>query len=244
MSTRAVTLDEQIKLTLMMNAIGSRIDDATMSSALKNMNDNRNWIASNKVEISSFIAKYFNDMIEVENQLRLPKSSVPNHYKLHIDARNIHTGDKAYSGGVEISLTILEPTNYLIFHSKNQIVRDLKVFEVDGVTEIAFSDFHLYPAADTLTIYFDDNLTVGSEMKVLINYATTMMNYEAGFYQTSYVINGETRYLGATQFQATEARYAFPHYDEPAYKAIFELKITHNSTLGAISNMMGVDAAK
>lgn len=228
----------------MMNALGAKIDDATVSSASQNMDDNRKWIASNKAEITSFIVEYFKDMTETENQLRLPKSSVPNHYKLHIDARNIHTGDKAYSGEVEFSLTIFEPTNYLIFHSKNQVVSDLKVFEADGVTEIAFSDFHLYPAADSLTIYFDDNLTVGSEMKVQINYATTMMNYEAGFYQTSYVINGETRYLGATQFQATEARYTFPHYDEPAYKAVFELKITHNSTLGAISNMMGVGATK
>lgn len=244
MSTRAATNEDQSKLTQLMDELNGKLDGNTRTTALKNMEDNKAWIATNEAAISAFVHNYLRSIDDIENQLRLPESSIPKYYKLHIDARNVHTGDKSYSGEVEIRVLITQPTNYIIFHSKNQIIDDLKVFAEDGITEVAFNIFSLYPAADTLTIYFDEDLMVDAELVVRINYASTMMNYEAGFYQTSYVIADETRYLGATQFQATEARYAFPHYDEPAYKAVFELKITHNSSVGAISNMMGTDADK
>ncbi|KAM9960514.1 hypothetical protein ACTFIW_009656 [Dictyostelium discoideum] len=57
------------------------------------------------------------------------------------------------------------------------------------------------------------------------------------FYRSKYVVNGEDRYIGTTQFEATDARRAFPCFDEPALKSFFNIKITISSHLTALSNM-------
>ena len=49
-----------------------------------------------------------------------------------------------------------------------------------------------------------------------------------GFYRSTYKDpSGATRTLAATQFEATDARRAFPCWDEPAFKAVFAVHAGH-----------------
>ena len=58
-----------------------------------------------------------------------------------------------------------------------------------------------------------------------------------GFYRSQYVQNGKTKYLATTQFEAADARRAFPCWDEPEAKATFEISIIAENKFSAISNM-------
>ena len=58
-----------------------------------------------------------------------------------------------------------------------------------------------------------------------------------GFYRSQYKQNGKTKYLATTQFEAADARRAFPCWDEPAAKATFEISIIAENKFTAISNM-------
>jgi tricorn protease interacting factor F2/3 len=58
-----------------------------------------------------------------------------------------------------------------------------------------------------------------------------------GFYRSQYVQNGKTKYLATTQFEAADARRAFPCWDEPEAKATFEISIIADNKFTAISNM-------
>ena len=58
-----------------------------------------------------------------------------------------------------------------------------------------------------------------------------------GFYRSRYEQNGKTKYLATTQFEAADARRAFPCWDEPEAKATFEISIIADNKFTAISNM-------
>jgi tricorn protease interacting factor F2/3 len=58
-----------------------------------------------------------------------------------------------------------------------------------------------------------------------------------GFYRSQYKQGGKTKYLATTQFEAADARRAFPCWDEPEAKATFEISIITDNKFTAISNM-------
>ncbi|CAG8486022.1 10361_t:CDS:10 [Ambispora leptoticha] len=59
-----------------------------------------------------------------------------------------------------------------------------------------------------------------------------------GFYRSSYTdATGSKKYLATNQFEATDARRAFPCWDEPAIKATFDVTLIVPTELVALSNM-------
>ncbi|PIO38912.1 hypothetical protein AB205_0151840 [Aquarana catesbeiana] len=59
-----------------------------------------------------------------------------------------------------------------------------------------------------------------------------------GFYRSKYnTASGEVRYAAVTQFEATDARRAFPCWDEPAIKATFDVILIVPKDRVALSNM-------
>jgi len=58
-----------------------------------------------------------------------------------------------------------------------------------------------------------------------------------GFYRSQYKQNGKTKYLATTQFEAADARRAFPCWDYPEAKATFEISIITDNKFSALSNM-------
>lgn len=242
MSRRTCIYEDQQRLTNLMDQYVSRLNPNTRTTAMKNIDENKVWIENNHFALAVQLDQYFKAQDEIESQLRLPRFAIPSRYRLHIDARNIPIGQRPFSGVIEMDVSVKEATKYLIFHSKQQTIQDVKVFVKSSMVEIPFVDFHLYVPSDTMTIYFDNELVANTDIMIRVEYSGNLRTSSDGFgfYLTSYIMNGVTHFLGATNFESSVgSRYAFPHYDEPNFKAVFELKITHSNIHHAISNGEG-----
>lgn len=60
-----------------------------------------------------------------------------------------------------------------------------------------------------------------------------------GFYKSSYEdsASSTTYYLATTQMESTYARRAFPCFDEPSYKATFDISLSYPEGYTALGNM-------
>ena len=79
---------------------------------------------------------------------------------------------------------------------------------------------------------------INGKVKLCIEFTGTLNDRLLGFYRSQYKDKaGKRKYLATTQFEAADARRAFPCWDEPAVKATFDVSLIVDKTLSAISNM-------
>jgi hypothetical protein len=203
-----------------LETMNKTLQSTTRSTIIKNIDFNQNWSKSIKpTDIFDTISNLMENVNEFEGAWRLPKLSVPNHYKIHLDLSNVHTGALPYNGEVEIDLTIIDATDKILLHSRDQFIDEIKVVDKDSGAEIKIFDYRVHPETFNLAIYFEQTLNVNMNLLLTIKYSTQLLTEIDGLYRDSYIVfddqsaNYQTRYLATTQFQAVEARRVFPCYD-------------------------------
>jgi len=76
------------------------------------------------------------------------------------------------------------------------------------------------------------------EQQIIIRYRGKIRHDYAGLYLSEYNVNGVTKRVATTQFQANDARRVFPCIDHPSQKAIFELEVLADTRLQVYSNTL------
>ncbi|KAF9559182.1 hypothetical protein EC968_006723 [Mortierella alpina] len=166
------------------------------------------------------------------NRVVLPTNVTPSHYTLTITP---DLKEYTFRGYVEINITIHEATKAIQINTKELTLKWGRV-EIDGKELEAVSttfDEH----RETTTLTFAEELRKG-EAVLNIYYDGILNDKMSGFYRSSYKdADGNAKIMGVTQFEATDARRAFPCWDEPSAKATFSIKLVVPVELEALSNM-------
>ncbi|XP_061502292.1 aminopeptidase N-like [Anopheles gambiae] len=176
----------------------------------------------------------------IDQSYRLPTDSVPTHYtiRLHTD---LHTGSRAFSGIVDIEFDVIVPTDAIVMHNRDLLIASAALYakDQDGLlVEFGFPHHEFDQRTEQLTFHPGQVLPIGSYVLTVEYSGLLQTSSNSGFFLKSYVNDdGERRYVGTTQFESTNARMAFPCYDEPLLKAGFTLWITHIAEYNAVSNM-------
>jgi aminopeptidase N len=196
-----------------------------VSSASSNSNNSDN-NGSNTILASS----------HPENQIRLANISYPTLYTLNMD---VDMTNLWYSADLTININLNYHTDIILLHAGQLL--EIDFVELRDSDKNSFIPQHsIYKKNQYLVLVFGLILAPGENYSLKLKFSSPIAEGLAGFYQSNYTdANGISHTIATTQFEATDARHAFPCYDEPAYKAAFAISISHSSHYIALSNMPG-----
>lgn len=165
------------------------------------------------------------------NPYRLPSSVVPRHYNLHLKP---DLEAETFSGDVEISVEVSEPVSQIVLNAKEMDLKSAR-FVGDG-SDVEIGDFAYDEELERVTLDLGGEVGVGW-YTLAIDFDGVLNRKLYGFYISTFTDDaGVEHKIATTQFESTDARQAFPCFDEPAMKASFEIALTVPNDLFAASN--------
>uniref|UniRef100_A0A3Q3ETP1 Aminopeptidase n=1 Tax=Labrus bergylta TaxID=56723 RepID=A0A3Q3ETP1_9LABR len=87
-----------------------------------------------------------------------------------------------------------------------------------------------------LVVQLKSPLKAGSTYELFTEFVGELADDLGGFYRSEYMEDGVKKIVATTQMQPTDARKAFPCFDEPAMKAVFHMTLLHPHGTVALSN--------
>lgn len=165
--------------------------------------------------------------------LRLPSGVRPNSYHLTLQTNLTNFN---FQGQVAIDLAVTQSTSSVWLHALALDVVDVTLVSSGGTAKPT-SQFH-YETNEFYVMTFANELVAGTAYTLNIQFNGNLTDRLAGFYRSSYFNDaGVKRWIATTQFEATDARRAFPCFDEPAMKANFTLTMIIDPDMVALGNM-------
>ena len=161
----------------------------------------------------------------------LPENVRPLHYQITLqpDMENF-----TFDGLEVIDIDIKEATSEIVLNAADlrvpaaMLIRDGQWIRSESIS--------LDEENQTVTVSFAEPVQPG-HAQLDLRFVGELNDKLHGFYRSQYVNpEGEVSYLATTQFEATDARRAFPCWDEPACKATFQLTLNIPADMVAVSN--------
>ena len=156
----------------------------------------------------------------------LPAGVVPVNYVLELD---LDPRAEAFTGRVMIELDLAAPTQLLWLHGRDLKVGRAEVQLASGETRTG--TFAQRSADGVASITFAQPLPAG-RATLRMEFAASFNKQLAGIYK---VRAGGDEYV-FSQFEAIDARRAFPCFDEPRFKTPFTISITTPANVLALAN--------
>jgi puromycin-sensitive aminopeptidase len=162
---------------------------------------------------------------------RLPRHVVPIRYDLRLEP---DLTSASFAGQETITVRVHRPTSDIVL---NAIELDISSATIEGESGSARkAAIVLDGTLQRCHLTFTEPVTAGN-WRLTIIFSGTLNDKLRGFYRSTYKDeNGATHNMAATQFEATDARRAFPCWDEPDFKAVFATTLVIDPTLTAVSN--------
>jgi len=165
-------------------------------------------------------------LVSVSSAQRLPTIARPDNYKLTF-APDFSTD--SFSGVETIQVRVLKPTSEIVLNALDLDFHEAAI-SAGGASQKATATFD--KEKEQVTLAVGKTLPPGPAT-IDIKYTRNLSSELRGLYLGK---QDDGHKYAATQFEATDARRAFPCFDEPAYKATFDVTVIADKGMTVISN--------
>uniref|UniRef100_A0A4W3JRT3 Aminopeptidase n=1 Tax=Callorhinchus milii TaxID=7868 RepID=A0A4W3JRT3_CALMI len=182
------------------------------------------------------------------NRYRLPDALVPSHYEVFLWPRLERDSEKDYffTGNSTAYFDCVRSTDLILIHSHELSYTASGGFHaelraLDSASAPGIRRSWLETQTQFLVIELDDLLKADRRYSLHTVFEGKLADDLTGFYRSQYIDeNGNVSIIATTQMQPTDARKAFPCFDEPAMKANFSITLVHKPKHKALSNMPAI----
>ena len=153
----------------------------------------------------------------------------PIHYALRFEP---DLRARRFSGSARIDVEIRRPASRITMNAAELDVRACRLVHGGKSAAVHHS---LDARSETLTLRVPRGTS--GRATVEVDFEGTLNDRLLGFYCSTYRVRGREERMATTQFEAADARRAFPCWDEPSAKATFDVTIVAPRGMAAVSNM-------
>ncbi|MEJ1973608.1 MAG: M1 family metallopeptidase [Lacunisphaera sp.] len=160
---------------------------------------------------------------------QLPKTVVPRHYALRIQP---DLEARTTSATARIELEVLQPVTQLVLNATDLTIDSAELADDPAAPQA------LTPTIDTSlhTLTLSVALAPGPHA-ISFTYRGKIGTQAEGFFIDKYPTPAGEKLMLGTQFEPTDARRVFPCWDEPVYRATYDIRLVVPKKLMAVSNM-------
>ena len=161
---------------------------------------------------------------------RLPRTVVPERYEIRLEP---DLERFTFAGEEMVTVTVHEPVTEIVLNAAELQIQQVSIRGAAGVT--LKGEATLDEPAERARLTFPEPLAPGP-WRLSLSFTGILNDRLHGFYRSTYKGPEGDKILAATQFEATDARRAFPCWDEPAFKAVFQVTLVVPESLQVVSN--------
>uniref|UniRef100_A0A671LGT0 Aminopeptidase n=1 Tax=Sinocyclocheilus anshuiensis TaxID=1608454 RepID=A0A671LGT0_9TELE len=173
------------------------------------------------------------------DQWRLPQTLSPQTYNVTLWPRlkPDPTGLYIFTGMSSVVFRCLEKTNLILIHSnKLNMTKQPTLTAFGSKPAPTIESIVMHTKTQYMAIHLKDELAAGESYELYTEFVGELADDLGGFYRSEYNETGVKKVVATTQMQPTDARKAFPCFDEPAMKAVFYITLYHDPATVALSN--------
>jgi puromycin-sensitive aminopeptidase len=163
---------------------------------------------------------------------RLPRSAVPSRYDLTIepDLRAF-----TFAGSCATTPEVVEPVSTIVLNAVELDLTKAWLVSEDGAT-VEAEQIELDEITERAFLHLPTPVSPGV-WSLYTTFTGRLNDQLHGFYRSTFTdTEGVEQVIATTQFEATDARRAFPCWDEPDFKAVFAITLVIDPDLTAVSN--------